>query len=94
MKILLEKNWYLTSDENQYILSEEKEQNVKNKETGVMEKKKVMVNKYFMPTMQGVIDEYFKLERRKSSITSFEGVKKKLDKQNKLLEKWNKELGL
>ena len=46
MKILLEKNWYLTSDENQYILSEEKEQNVKNKETGVMEKKKFDINRY------------------------------------------------
>jgi len=77
MKIRIEKDWYLCSDERQFILSLEKEVEVINKETGEKEIKLIMNHKTFHNTIEQVIKDYLQMKLGKSGISSWEGLFKK-----------------
>jgi len=94
MKIKLEDTWYLVTDERQAIISEERERQIANKENGKITTEKYMNHKTYHPTIKSALKEFLQRKLYKSSVTTFEGMIKKLEENEKLLDKWSKLAGL
>jgi len=81
MKILLEKGkpFYVVSDQFNFSLMQEKEKNVKNPETGKVNRVKFLESMdIHFPTLLDILIDYKDRELRTSNISTFDGYFKKL----------------
>ena len=84
----------MTADERQYMISEEKEREVKDKITRETKTESFMNHKTSHSTIEGALTSFLDHKLRKSNITTFEGVIKKQKEHKLLLRKWFKLAGL
>ena len=90
MKINLIDNWYLTSDEHQYKISELLKK--KNNKTGEMEE--YFGNQTFHTTRESALWSFLDRRIRRAPITTIKGLIKKEQENKKLVKKWLKDAGV
>ena len=93
MKILLEegKPFYVVSDQFNFSLMQEKEKNVKDKDTGEIKRVKFLesMDTHF-PTLLDILIDYKDKELKTSNVSTFDGYFKKLKEHAEWVENTHK----